>query len=311
MRRTERYHKKNHTVLGLVIGLVIILLAIGGLVLTQVFKSEPTASGKPAETTSSMESSGESPTPETSLISGSNDNQIPILMYHYVSGDPADRTDSNWMSTETFESQLQALKDNGYTTLTAEQAEHMLTTKERPSDKVVWLTFDDGSLTMARDVSPLLQKYGMHATAFIVTGFVDANQGGILSWQQIKDMQNSGAWDFGSHTVSHADLGSGDAASIRAQLEQSRDRLNQELGIDTNIICYPAGGYNDQTLQIATELGYKFGLQDPGRNGAIAQPASAENGLLTLPRYRMMGSTTADQMLDMLQAATAHNEANH
>ncbi len=76
------------------------------------------------------------------------------------------------------------------------------------------------------------------------------------------------------------------------------------------MICYPAGGYNQNTLSLSTELGYKFGLLDPGRNGVVAQAAKESDGLLTLPRFRMMSSTTAEEMMQMIQPATDYNEKN-
>lgn len=61
-------------------------------------------------------------------------------------------------------------------------------------------------------------------------------------------------------------------------------------------------------MNLANELGYKFGLLDPGRNGAIAIAAKESDGLLTLPRFRMMSSTTTEQMLQMIQPSTDYNE---
>ena len=34
------------------------------------------------------------------------------------------------------------------------------------------------------------------------------------------------------------------------------------------------------------------------------------DGLLTLPRFRMMSSTTAEEMMQMIQPATDYNEKN-
>ncbi|XOW21079.1 hypothetical protein QK908_00100 [Lactococcus cremoris] len=92
---------------------------------------------------------------------------------------------------------------------------------------------------------------------------------------------------------SHPDLGT-TLEDQRTELEQQAD-LDKNLNQQTNMICYPAGGYNQNTLSLSTELGYKFGLLDPGRNGAVAQAAKESDGLLTLPRFRMMSSTTAEE----------------
>lgn len=243
-------------------------------------------------------------------LTAKEDNQLPILMFHYVSSLQGDLVDSNWMPTSVFEENLKALKEAGYTTLSSADAKKVLTTKTKPSDKMVWLTFDDGSLTVYRDIFPLLKKYNMHATAFIVTNFVNNKQAGILTWEQIKEMKESGLVDFESHSANHSDLGKITSAAMEEELKSSKDELDSKLAQKTEVICYPAGGYNQETLNIAGNLGYKFGLLDPGRNGAVAKAASLADGLLTLPRFRMMSTTTSGQLLNMLAESETYNSKN-
>ena len=44
--------------------------------------------------------------------------------------------------------------------------------------------------------------------------------------------------------------------------------------------------------------------------GRITIAAKESDGLLTLPRFRMMSSTTTEQMLQMIQPSTDYNEKN-
>lgn len=88
----------------------------------------------------------------------------------------------------------------------------------------------------------------------------------------------SGLVDFGSHTVSHPDLGKLTLEAQRTELEQSKADLDKNLEQKTDIICYPAGGYNQNTLNLANELGYKFGLLDRPYD-AIAIAAKESDGL--------------------------------
>jgi len=297
--------------------IVIIILGIGAVFaypkIQQALKkpAEKTeqATGK-SQATKASSSAAKPKMTNATWIDSKEDNQLPILMFHYISGQASDLTDSNWMPAATFDADMKALKDAGYTTVTAEEAEKIITEHKKPSNKMVWLTFDDGSLTNLRDVTPILQKYDMHATAFLITGFIDNNQGGILSWDNVKTMQASGHWDFGSHTVDHNDLGTQTADAQTTELKDSQAALQQHLGVKTNIICYPAGGYNDDTLAVAKQLGYSFGLADPGRNGAVAKAATAADGLLTLPRLRMMDSTGPSELMQMLAPAEAYNASN-
>lgn len=314
-KRSER-HKKNYLKTAVVLTCLIII----GVLLVLIVKENQT--NKNHEQTSQKNSSIHKTVKKKVSLSSAKkatssdwltarlDNQLPILMFHYASSNPSDLTDSNWMPDATLNADLAALKNAGYVTVTAAEAEKILTTRTKPSNKMVWLTFDDGSLTVYRDIFPLLKKYHMHATAFIITGFVDNNQSGILNWQQIKEMKASGLVDFQSHTVSHLDLGTLSTSEATYQLEQSKKELDQQLGQNTNIICYPAGGYNQETLQLAQHLGYQFGLLDPGRNGAVAEAASAADGLLTLPRFRMMSTTNSQDLMRLVTSSTQYNIQN-
>ncbi|MQW22678.1 MULTISPECIES: polysaccharide deacetylase family protein [unclassified Lactococcus] len=320
-KRVQRRKKKNK--FGIFIFTFILLLLVIGIGTVTVNslltnKKATTASSSSQSTKLSISSTSKttvSTSKNSSLtstwIQSSADNQIPILMFHYASSQASDLAGgSNWMPDSTLEADLAALKEAGYTTLTAQEAVKVLTTKTKPSNKMVWLTFDDGSLTVYRDIYPLLKKYNMHATAAIITGFVDNHQPGILTWEQIKEMKASGLVDFISHTVSHLDLGTLSTADATYQLKQSKKELDEQLNQNTNIICYPAGGYNQQTIEIAKSLGYSYGTLDPGRNGAVAEEASAANGLFTLPRFRMSSTTGPDLMMSYLKPATTFNEQN-
>ncbi|WP_442773857.1 polysaccharide deacetylase family protein [Lactococcus hircilactis] len=316
-RRSRRKKKINHRGKMVVSVLIILLLIVAGvfaywLLGNAKHKQESTPSSTLHQLTrSSSPRQSKTPSDTSKWLQSTADNQLPILMFHYASSQAADLAGgSNWMPDATLEADLALLQKQGYTTLTARQAVQVMTTHTKPSSKMVWLTFDDGSLTLYRDVFPLLKKYHMHATGAIITGFVDKGQSGILTWDQIKEMKASGLVDFVSHTVSHLDLGTLDQAQATEQLEQSKKELDQQLNQKTDIIVYPAGGYNAATLDIAKPLGYKYGLLDPGRNGAVAKEATLSDGLLTLPRFRMASTTGPDALFPYLEDATRYNEAH-
>lgn len=318
-RKNKKRKKSLVSVLitSLVLCLIIVAVALGSYYLLFNTKAKTPANDKTATSnvtktsqSSTQASSNQSTNKANWIETAGKPSQVPTLMYHYVSGQDAELVDGNWMAASSFEEQLKAIKENKYTALTAKEAKKVFTGDTKPSNKMVWLTFDDGSLTVYRDIFPLLKKYKIYATAFIVTDWVNNGQSGILTWDQIKEMKDSGLVDFQSHTASHPDLGIIDDATARLELENSKAELDKQLNQDTDIICYPAGGYSQSTLAIEKELGYKFGLADPGRNGAVAQAADSSQGLLELARYRMMGTTTATDMMSWLQTSTDYNTAN-
>ena len=107
-------------------------------------------------------------------------NQIIILAYHGVDKfhDPVWNHDGLQIHPELFESQLQFLCRT-YQPVTLHQVrEHVLHGKPLPPRPVA-LTFDDGYENNLTVAAPLLKKYGVPATVFCTTGFID---GSISPW---------------------------------------------------------------------------------------------------------------------------------
>ena len=92
---------------------------------------------------------------------------VPVLMHHHVSPSPGMIT----VSPENFESQIAWLAGNGWTSLTLDQYAGFLAGRPVPRKSIV-ITFDDGYLDNWVYAHPILQKYGMHAVVFVVTGWM-------------------------------------------------------------------------------------------------------------------------------------------
>lgn len=147
-------------------------------------------------------------------------NGIPVFLYHTI--DP-----------EVFESHLIYLKENNYKTLDVDEFYKILTGKnEQKSNKVVLLTIDDARSSVWRYAYPLLKKYQIHATIFVIPGVteesttyrenlqdvwngktdvkriheVDPNDDTLCTWQEIIEMYNSGFVNIESHTLFHREV---------------------------------------------------------------------------------------------------------
>ena len=95
---------------------------------------------------------------------------VPVLMYHYVhtAQDAPETEDANSILDTKLEEQLQWLTSNGYYYPSyAELRAYIDSTHSLPKNSVV-LTFDDGSPNFLQYGVPLLEKYKVPATSFIV-----------------------------------------------------------------------------------------------------------------------------------------------
>lgn len=90
---------------------------------------------------------------------------LPVLYYHHVH--PGET-----ITPEVFEAQLRFLRDRGWRTLSMGEGLEVLR-GERPFEpKTCLLTFDDGWLDNWVFAFPLLERYGMRATIFVITRLV-------------------------------------------------------------------------------------------------------------------------------------------
>lgn len=186
--------------------------------------------------------------------SGAGNRKIPVLVYHRVGY----TTDALTVTPERFSNDLDSLQERGYCSISLEQFQNFLDDRnvEMP-ERPILITFDDGYLDNFEHAYPILRKHGMIGSFFVITDMLWTQD--RLTPENIVEM-SQGGMSFGSHTVTHRDLGSLDAESIRDELVNSKAVLESVLGKTVNGIAYPRGSYNDVVVNIAKEVGYVTGL---------------------------------------------------
>jgi peptidoglycan/xylan/chitin deacetylase (PgdA/CDA1 family)/archaellum component FlaF (FlaF/FlaG flagellin family) len=130
---------------------------------------------------------------------------------------------------------------------------------------VISLTFDDSDADQYTTALPILQQYGMHATFYVITGYVGVNSG-YLTQPQLQDMYNAGN-EIAGHTVLHPDLTQINTDEATREICQSRSTL-LGWGFPVTDFAYPYGAYNSAVEGIAQQCGYNsaradFSLQSP------------------------------------------------
>ncbi len=162
------------------------------------------------------------------------------------------------------------------------------TVNPEPAAKVSF-TFDDGLASTYTNALPILSKYGLTGTDYIITGCVGmtttpntcrANQDrAYMTWAQIQALQNTYGWEIGSHTVDHDCLASSaaqdpadcqrtklTAAQIDTELSQSKSTLAAN-GIQAQAFAPPYGDYNNVVLaQVAKYYSSTRGFKEQNNN---------------------------------------------
>ncbi|MDR3591712.1 MAG: polysaccharide deacetylase family protein [Negativicutes bacterium] len=180
--------------------------------------------------------------------------RVPVLAYHRIGYNDGDLT----VTPERLASDLGALAREGYQSITLDQFARYLKGDEAnlPAQPML-LTFDDGYRDNYENAFPVLQRNGMTAAFFIITGMVDTPE--RITASQILEMAHYGM-SFGSHTVSHRSLDELSGQEALQELTFSRQQLEDIVGRPVDFIAYPKGGFNNETIRIAKDTGYFGGL---------------------------------------------------
>ena len=120
-------------------------------------------------------------------------------------------------------------------------------------ERVVALSFDDGCASDLDVAAPLLDEYGFRATFFLTTAWLD--KPGFLTAAGVRELAQRG-FEIGSHSVSHAYLSDLDDTRLRAELADSKDRLEQIVGSAVRQLSCPGGRWSPRVADAARAAGY-------------------------------------------------------
>ncbi|MCM8795942.1 MAG: polysaccharide deacetylase family protein [Candidatus Omnitrophica bacterium] len=228
------------------------------------------------------------------LISGfvvflSKQYVVPILMYHSVNPN-ALAENRLAVSVESFQRQMRFLKEHRYNVLPLEELARLIKEKKKIPRRTVAITFDDGYKDNYVYAFPILKKYNLAATIFIIVDEVGRPQGDRLSWDEIIKMRDSGLISFGSHTLTHKYLTEiEDEEDLRKEIFGSKRILEEKLAQPVNLFCYPGGNFNSFIRKLVIEAGYQYAVAtNPGKN-------YPSDDIFALKRIRI--SSTANNLL--------------
>jgi peptidoglycan/xylan/chitin deacetylase (PgdA/CDA1 family) len=187
----------------------------------------------------------------------------PVIMYHSICNDSKDTKLS--VSPASFERQMKFLKDNHYNIVTLEEMGRYIKDGMRPPYNTIAITFDDGIYDSYQNAYPVLKKYRIPATMFIITGKI--GQFGYLGWKDVREMSDSGLITIGSHTVTHEWLPTVSADKLRTELTESKAILEKNTAKQVNTFCYPYGAYGEREKEAVKNEGYIYAATTGPRNG--------------------------------------------
>ncbi len=171
---------------------------------------------------------------------------VPILMYHYISVAPSTQDRIRYglsVPPDMFEAQLNLLRNNGFTTITLRDLYDYLAVGTPLPKRPIVLTFDDGYIDNYTNAFPLLRKYGMTGTFFVLTGKADDGNPAYLSWDMIQAMSSAGM-DIQLHSRDHLDMRNRSYDWLVFQIIGGRQSIEGHTGKPVIFMAYPSGKFD-------------------------------------------------------------------
>lgn len=161
-------------------------------------------------------------------------NRLPILMYHQIKKESDDELT---VSVKNLEEQFHHLTKNGYTTLFFKD----LNQNKLPKKSII-ITFDDGYDNNREFLEPLLKKYGLKATIFIPTNFIEQgyNEHQMMTFEQIRNLDNNFI-SIGLHSHAHKNFREISVAEAEQDLKTNMQILERENIKYERVFAYPYG----------------------------------------------------------------------
>lgn len=221
--------------------------------------------------------------------------KLPIIMYHYVEyvKDENDLIRKKLdINPYLFEGHLRSLHNADYITYFIKDIPDILGGNIENAKKTIFLTFDDGYEDFYTVVFPLLKKYQMKATIYIIYDFIGRK--GFLTEKEIRELIESGLIEIGSHTLDHVYLKQAPESVIRKQIIESKKKFEERFGIEIKTFAYPYGAFTKEAIDIVREAGYTAAVS------VIPGMQQSKENLLYLSRVRP-GIFTPETIIKVLE----------
>lgn len=246
---------------------------------------------------------------------------MPVLMYHSINSKES-KAGEYVITPGALREDLEWLSENGYQTVVVQDLIDYVEKGVSLPEKPVMITFDDGYYNNYLNAFPLLKEYQMKAVISIIVGEtdkysqLDENRENYshLTWEQVKEMMESGLVEFQSHSYSLHKSGGGERKgiskksgesteayqeAIRKDVEKGQLRFMEMTGYAPTAFTYPFGAVSEDSYPVLEELGFRATLDAQGKVFHLTRDPEC---LRRIPRYNRRWGKPVRQIIEKAMA---------
>jgi len=171
-----------------------------------------------------------------------------VLVYHSISAPAEPMPGDIAVSPARFEQQLAWLRKTNRVVRLEE-------TLVRSSGREIAITFDDGYRDNLTTALPLLEKYNLPMTLFVVAGFVNGD--GYLSEDELRQISRHPLITIGAHGIWHRHFNRISHAEAQFELIESRRLLEETIEGKVDLMAWPYGECTREAEELAGSCGYR------------------------------------------------------
>ncbi|HSP45102.1 MAG TPA: polysaccharide deacetylase family protein, partial [Chthoniobacterales bacterium] len=195
-----------------------------------------------------------------------------------------------------FEAQMQELKNKNISVIPMQDFLAWRRGEKAIPPKSAIITFDDGWKSQYDVAWPILKKFNYPVTLFIYTEGIRPGHfsgGESMGWEHLAEMRDAGV-DIQGHSATHSDLRKPYdkvakkklspeeyEAWLKKELVDSKQMIEQKLGVKVNCLAVPYGFYNEHIRDVTIKAGYEALFTVYG------QPITMHTPLNSVGRYLM------------------------
>jgi peptidoglycan-N-acetylglucosamine deacetylase len=141
---------------------------------------------------------------------------------------------------------------------------------------VLTTSWDDGHRCDVR-LARTLKEHGLKATFYVAPENQEFAKQDLLSLPEIRDLSQD--FEIGAHSMTHRRLPTISEQEAAKEIIESKAVLEQAIGKEIKVFCYPGGAYTKLHVQLVKDAGYRYARTVARHTFTVDDPYEAGTSL--------------------------------